>query len=384
MRSSVISRQGATAVVALLVLAGCSNFDPDLRGSANQFDTSEAVRAGLAPAPVPDSRGIISYPDYQVAVARQGDTVDTIAARLGLPAADLARYNALPQEVVLRQGAIVALPTRVGEPGSGAILNNGTVDVATIAGTAIERADGAPGLPAGNQPVRHQVQPGETAFSIARSYGVPVSALAEWNGLGSDLALREGQFLLIPPQSTPAASDAGAAVAVTPLVATAPGTGSPTPLPPSASEPLPTEDVAPVAAAAAAAPASNPVAEEQTAASDTARLRVPVQGQIIRPYEKGKNDGIIISAAAGSPVIAADAGSVAQITRNTGEVQIVVIRHQGNLLTVYAGVDDIAVSKGDRVSRGQKIAEIQAADRPFLQFEVREGFDSTDPEDFFR
>ncbi len=384
MRSSVISRQGATAVVALLVLAGCSNFDPDLRGSANQFDTSEAVRAGLAPAPVPDSRGIISYPDYQVAVARQGDTVDTIAARLGLPAADLARYNALPQEVVLRQGAIVALPTRVGEPGSGAILNNGTVDVATIAGTAIERADGAPGLPAGNQPVRHQVQPGETAFSIARSYGVPVSALAEWNGLGSDLALREGQFLLIPPQSTPAASDAGAAVAVTPLVATAPGTGSPTPLPPSASEPLPTEDVAPVAAAAAAAPASNPVAEEQTAASDTARLRVPVQGQIIRPYEKGKNDGIIISAAAGSPVIAADAGSVAQITRNTGEVQIVVIRHQGNLLTVYAGVDDIAVSKGDRVSRGQKIAEIQASDRPFLQFEVREGFDSTDPEDFFR
>ncbi len=384
MRSSVISRQGATAVVALLVLAGCSNFDPDLRGSANQFDTSEAVRAGLAPAPVPDSRGIISYPDYQVAVARQGDTVDTIAARLGLPAADLARYNALPQEVVLRQGAIVALPTRVGEPGSGAILNNGTVDVATIAGTAIERADGAPGLPAGNQPVRHQVQPGETAFSIARSYGVPVSALAEWNGLGSDLALREGQFLLIPPQSTPAASDAGAAVAVTPLVATAPGTGSPTPLPPSASEPLPTEDVAPVAAAAAAAPASNPVAEEQTAASDTARLRVPVQGQIIRPYEKGKNDGIIISAAAGSPAIAADAGSVAQITRNTGEVQIVVIRHQGNLLTVYAGVDDIAVSKGDRVSRGQKIAEIQASDRPFLQFEVREGFDSTDPEDFFR
>ena len=384
MRSSVISRQGATAVVALLVLAGCSNFDPDLRGSANQFDTSEAVRTGLAPAPVPDSRGIISYPDYQVAVARQGDTVDTIASRLGLPAADLARYNALPQEVVLRQGAIVALPTRVGEPGSGAILNNGTVDVATIAGTAIERADGAPGLPAGNQPVRHQVQPGETAFSIARSYGVPVSALAEWNGLGSDLALREGQFLLIPPQSTPAAADAGAAVAVTPLVATAPGTGSPTPLPPSASEPLPTEDVAPVAAAAAAAPASNPVAEEQTAASDTARLRVPVQGQIIRPYEKGKNDGIIISAAAGSPVIAADAGSVAQITRNTGEVQIVVIRHQGNLLTVYAGVDDIAVSKGDRVSRGQKIAEIQAADRPFLQFEVREGFDSTDPEDFFR
>ena len=183
MRSSVISRQGATAVVVLFVLAGCGGFDIDMRGGANQLDTSEAVASGLAPTPVPDSRGVISYPDYQVAIAQQGDTVDTIAARLGLSASELASYNALPQDVVLRQGAVVALPTRVGEPGTGAILNNGTVDVATIAGSAIDRADGAPGLPAGNQPVRHQVQPGETAFSIARTYDVPVSVLAEWNGL---------------------------------------------------------------------------------------------------------------------------------------------------------------------------------------------------------
>ena len=169
MRSPAISRKSAAAVAALLALTACGGFDPDFRGSANQFDTSEAVNASVAPTPVPDSRGVISYPDYQVAIAQQGDTVDTIAARLGLSASELASYNALPQGVVLRQGAVVALPRRVGEPGSGAILSDGSVDVATIAGSAIDRADGAPGLPAGDQPVRHQVQPGETAFSIARS-----------------------------------------------------------------------------------------------------------------------------------------------------------------------------------------------------------------------
>ena len=166
--------------------------------------------------------------------------------------------------------------------------------------------------------------------------------------------------------------------------ATRPGTGSATPVPPSAAAPLPTEDVAPAAAAPAPAPAPEPVAEPQTAASDTSRLRMPVQGSIIRPYEKGVNDGIIISAPAGATVAAADSGTVAQITRDTGEVNIIVLRHEGNLLTVYAGVDDIAVSRGDRVTRGQKIAEVQAGPSPFLQFEVREGFDSTDPEAFFR
>ena len=47
-------------------------------------------------------------------------------------------------------------------------------------------------------PVRHRVEPGETAYSIARLYGVSVTALASWNGLGPDLAVRENQELLIP------------------------------------------------------------------------------------------------------------------------------------------------------------------------------------------
>ena len=58
---------------------------------------------------------------------------------------------------------------------------------------------------------------------------------------------------------------------------------------------------------------------------------------------------------------------------------ILVIRHANNLLTVYAGVDEIAVEKGDSVRRGEQIAVVRSAAPPFLHFEVREGFDSVDP-----
>lgn len=349
--------------VSLLALGACGGFDLDLRGGAGGFDTSDAARNATAVRPQPDARGVISYPGYQVAIARRGDTIDSIAARIGTDPVQLARYNAIPQNTPLRDGEILALPSRVSEPGDG-LITGGNVDVATIAGNAIDRAESSPGLPSGQQPTRHKVASGETAFSIARLYGVPVAALAEWNGLGPDLALREGQYLLIPTTVTD----------VEVAAIESPGTGSATPVPPSASRPLPKENAEP-----ASAPETKPLEETQTAASDTSRLLMPVKGRIIRPYNKGKNDGIGISASAGSSVVAADDGTVAAITRDTDQVPILVIRHQGNLLTVYAGVDQVAVKKGDKVKRGQKVAVVRAADPSFLHFEVREGFESVDP-----
>lgn len=354
---------------AALAITGCSSMgdlDFDLRGGAGQFDTTDAARNAVRDVPQPDARGVVSYPSYQVAIARRGDTIGTIAARVGLPATQLAKYNAIPENVTLREGEVVALPVRIAEPGSGT-LDGGSIDVATIAGTAIDRAEGAPGLPPSDQPTRHRVATGETAFSIARLYDVPVAALAEWNGLGADLALREGQYLLIPVKAPEVQVAAVAPVA-------RPGDGTETPLPPSASTPLPQEEAQP-----AITPAPADLSAQQTGASDTSRLRMPVQGSIIRPYKKGENEGIGIAAAAGTPIAAADDGSVAAITRDTDQVPILVIRHEGNLLTVYAGVDDITVSKGDKIKRGQKIAVVRTGSPAFLHFEVREGFDSVDP-----
>ncbi|MEL7150566.1 MAG: LysM peptidoglycan-binding domain-containing protein [Pseudomonadota bacterium] len=376
---------------SVLALAGCGNsgggflggLDLDLRGASGQLDTSDAALNASGARPVPDERGVVSYPNYQVVLARRGDTVRDVAARIGMPAEELARHNTLPDTVILRDGEILALPRRVPNAPAG-LTPDGQVDVVTIAGNAIENARATPGASTGAEPARHRVRPGETAFSIARSYDVPVAELAEWNGLGPDLALRVGQYLLIPV--TPSAPVGGQDVRVASIEQ--PGTGSAAPLPPSAARPLPTADATPVARSTpevAAVQAREPVPEPepledvQTVASDVSKLRMPVQGSIIRPYTKGSNEGIGISANAGSEVVAADDGTVAAITRDTDQVPILVIRHANNLLTVYAGVDEIAVEKGDAVRRGEQIAVVRSASPPFLHFEVREGFDSVDP-----
>ena len=366
------------ALTIFSTLSGCSSFDFDLRNNfGNAPDTSSAARQATAPRPPADNRGVISYPNYQVAVARRGDTVTSVANRLGLDAAELGRYNGMSPDTQLRPDEIIALPRRVMEPSpaTGAIttgpLQPEPVDITTLAGGAIERAGSKPAAaanaPSGVEPIRHRVERGETAYSISRLYNVSVRSLAEWNGLGSNLSVREGQYLLIPvAKNNPAPADGN----VTP-----PGKGTPVPVPPSSTKPLPAEKPA---AAKPATPASPDLGGGKPAAASTARLLFPVQGNIIRAYSS-KSDGIDIAAKAGAAVIAADDGTVAAITRDTDQVPILVVRHKGNLLTIYANIDKITVKKGDRVRRGQAIAKVRAANPAFVHFEVRKDFDSVDP-----
>lgn len=386
------SRTTIFTLTALLLMSACGDgkLDWDLRGGTGALDTSDAARQATGPRPGADARGVISYPGYQVAVARRGDNVASVAARVGLPAAELAQFNALKPDDTLRDGEILALPARVaGAPAAtaGGVIGSGaapgSVDVSTIATTALDRVDStapaatttnAPaktiGGASGMEPTRHRVARGETAFSIARSYNVSAKALADWNGLGSDLAVREGQYLMIPtPTGAPVAAKEEP-------VEVAPGSGSPTPTPPSAKEPLPDEKVAPASETAKEKPPEEDMASQRTTGS---RFAMPVSGNIIRSYAKGKNDGIDIAASPGTAVKAAADGSVAAVTKDTTGTPIVVIRHADGILTVYAGVDGLKVGKGDAVKKGQTIAEVRNANPAFVHFEVRKGVDSLDP-----
>lgn len=374
-------------VAALALLSACTGpFDFDLRGNVGAFTTAGAVHAITSPRPEPDARGIISYPNYQVAVARRGDTVADVAARIGLPVNELARFNGIALGDVLREGEILALPRRVAEP----LGQPGSVDIAALAGDALRTApdttpvetttlapiteprppEAKPKPPSDPEPLRHQVKRGETAYTISRLYQVPVRTLAEWNGLGADFAIREGQFLLIPVT--------GVAAPRRPAPPSQPGAGSPTPTPPSARTALPDERIDPTP------PEPPTVSVGQPTRTTEARMAFPVQGKIVRPYEKGRNDGIGIAAAPGTPVTAAAAGSVAAITKDADGVPIIVLRHMGNLLTVYANVDKIIVQKGDKIKRGQKLAQLREGDKAYVHFEVRDGFDSVDPMPFLK
>lgn len=380
-----LPRNIAVCTVLGLVLAACDRpVDSDLRGVFGDApSTTEAARAAATRRPEPDARGIISYPDYQVAVARRGDTLARLATRIGADARALARYNGIQTGDRLRAGEIVVLPDRVAEPQGGPIRAPDGVDIGSLAGDAIRRADSQsietsklePARRVGVEPVRHKVERGETAFTIARLYDVSVRSLAEWNGLGPDFSVREGQYLLIP-----VAAETREATEATPETVTPPGKGSPSPTPPSASKPLPDEDTVP--AATPAEPVAAPDLGSDQAESGSARMALPVDGDIVRDYAKGSNDGIDIAATPGDAVAAADAGTVAAITEDTDGVPIIVLKHQDNLLTVYSNVAGVAVQKGDTVSRGQKIAEIRRDGSAVLHFEVRDGFDSVDPSEY--
>jgi len=381
------------ASTALALLAGCDRpLDFDLRGKLGSgADTSDAARSATAERPRPDDRGIISYPNYQVAVAQRGDTLATLANRIGADPVALARYNGIQTGDTLRPGEIIALPSRVAEPSpaTGALttgpIQAPTVDITELAEGAIERAEPANVSPApqpvataqqGIEAIRHKVVRGETAYTVARLYNTSVRSLADWNGLDSSFSIREGQFLLIP---TPLAEKPVLAKPADQKLAEVPkpGVGSPTPVPPSAVTPLP-KDEPTVAAAPASAPTPD-LGKTQTAAVSNGKFAYPVRGKIIREYAKGKNDGIDIAAPSGTPIGAAGAGTIAAITSDADQVPIIVVKHPDNLLTVYANVGNITVKKGDSVSRGQKLATVRSGESSYLHFEVRKGFESVDP-----
>jgi murein DD-endopeptidase MepM/ murein hydrolase activator NlpD len=350
-----------------------NNFDFDLRG--NEYDTSDAVKKAMQTRPLPDNRGIISYPTYEVAVAQRGDTINSISDRLGLDARDLASYNGMSSREKLNEGQLISLPNRIGEKNNlkkPTNLDSRQVNVRELASTAIENATDRKNKPiintpkSENEPIRHKVSRGETAFTISRLYNVSIRSLAEWNGLDSNFTIREGQYLLIPlPYEN-------TAVGVESVLNEKSGEA---PVPPSSSKPLP---------AAIGELEVNPSLLEDpknSPASDTAIFAYPVNGKIIRDYVKNKTDGIDLSAPEGTEIVAAEKGIVAAITADTQEVPIIVLKHEGGLLTVYAGVGDIMVKEKEKVLRMQKLGKMRPGDPPYLHFEVRRGFESIDPMD---
>lgn len=370
----------AILLVSAAALAGC---DGDISFGRFSNPGPQDQQSVYVP-PEPDSQGVITYHSYQVAIAERGDTVAAMARRFGQDVDEMASLNGIHPETTLRAGEVIVLPRGVGGADivegrivGGQVRRPGEVDIETIANDAIERADPPPRAKPRdrgrtlNEPYRYRVKAGDTASGIAREFDVSVRALADWNGLGPDNKVRVGQSLLIPPPNAQVAPVTRPAEE--PPKVAKPGQGSQVTQPPSASKPPPKDEPA------ATSPVEKPKPVEKPANAGGS-LMLPVNGAIIREFEKGTSDGIDISAAAGSPVVAAGAGTVAAITLDAEGVAILVIRHADGLLTVYAGIDQIGVERGQTVKRGQKVAVVR--DGGVLHFETRRGFESVDPAQF--
>lgn len=94
--------------------------------------------------------------------------------------------------------------------------------------------------------------------------------------------------------------------------------------------------------------------------------------------------GVDIAAPFGATIIAANDGTVVKVSRemNPAYGMYVMLDHGGEISTLYAQCSQILVAEGDRVVKGEKIAEVGAtghATQPSLHFEVREAGMWRDP-----
>lgn len=113
----------------------------------------------------------------------------------------------------------------------------------------------------------------------------------------------------------------------------------------------------------------------------------PVNGTVIStfgPKSNGlNNDGINIGVPRGTPVVAADGGTVAYAGSDIpGYGNVVLVRHPSGLMTTYAHLDrmfvqqDVVVAKGDLLG---SVGTTGGVDTPQLHFEIRRNKEALDP-----
>lgn len=224
------------------------------------------------------------------------------------------------------------------------------------------------------------VQPGDTIYGISDRFGVDRSALVRANNMRAPYAIKVGQRLQIPagsatPPSPSPVQTTSAPVQRTvlppPAVARVPGTPSPVATRP----PAKTTPTRPVTTIAIPPP---------RAASG---FIWPIEGRLLSSFgakDNGLyNDGINIAAPRGAPVVAADNGVVAYAGQEIrGFGNLLLIKHDGGLITAYAHTDTLLVKRGETVTRGQVIGKVGTTggvETPQLHFEVRQGTRAVDP-----
>lgn len=184
-------------------------------------------------------------------------------------------------------------------------------------------------IASGAAPRTHTVTRGETVYHIAREYGVSPGRLMAANGLVDSRSLAIGQILVIPGHPLAAASVSG-------------------------------------------------IPDGWLAPRESRQFAWPViAGVVSSPFGMRSgvmHEGVDIAAPAGTPVRAADGGTVIFTGHLHGYGNVVIVQHSGGYVTVYGHNQRNLAHDGEQVVRGQEIAQLGATGRasgPNLHFEVR-------------
>ncbi|MDT8345945.1 MAG: LysM peptidoglycan-binding domain-containing protein, partial [Thermohalobaculum sp.] len=129
MVSNGLNARLGLVVVAALVVAGCASRQAPDRAAVEYRGTGgtgqPATAGGIPAAPVVGADGVVLYDGYEAIRAGQGDSVASLAGRVGLSASELAAYNGLAPDQPLRPGDELVLPPRPGGYGGTSVAAAG-------------------------------------------------------------------------------------------------------------------------------------------------------------------------------------------------------------------------------------------------------------------
>lgn len=316
-------------------------------------------------------------------VVQYGDTIQSLSTRYGVPADALAATNQISPGTTLQPGSRLVIPTYSTAPA--------TVQQAS---TAPAKTAVTPAATSGT----YTVKPGDTVWSIARANGVTPTELLSANGIAPDGGIRIGQSLKIPGGSSSSGAASTEVASGTPETTlnqqkAAIDSGEPNPAPAEEKKEVQVASLPSEVGKAGAAVTQSDATEEPTAkapppTSDGADgFRWPARGRIISGFGKqsdgANNDGINLAVPAGTPVKAAEKGTVIYAGNELqGYGNLVLIQHKDGWVSAYAHNETLMVKRGETVQRGQVIAKAGATgsvSQPQLHFELRKGSQPVDP-----
>ncbi|MCW5689576.1 MAG: peptidoglycan DD-metalloendopeptidase family protein [Pseudolabrys sp.] len=340
----------------------------------------------------------------------QGDSVDTIARRHGVPAAAIMQTNGISSPSQVRAGQRLVIPRYVSGPAASAQAS------AQAYTPAPARPMTQATAPASGENV-HVVAAGESLIGLSRRYGTTLTKLAHYNNISPYTRLSVGDRIKVPGGRQVAAQTHRAPQAQPQYqqpqrVATA--APAPQLARPQVTQPVSQQATWPHNTAPSVAPARTIPIERAPSAEPTQSVRMasqeapqaepapvkaaepagampsfrwPVHGRIIAAFGSKpngtQNDGINIAVPEGTQIKAADDGVVAYAGNELkGYGNLVLIRHSNGYVSAYANASQLLVKRGDNIRRGQVIAhsgQTGNVTSPQLHFEIRKGSTPVDP-----
>lgn len=220
----------------------------------------------------------------------------------------------------------------------------------------------------------HIVRLGDSLFSISKQYSVNQFEIAQLNELGEPYELQVGQILQLPESKDFSVF----------LLETPEKQALAIEIEPENTAIIPNDENL-------ESTAENKFFVAPKLLSGDA-FNWPLSGQIINsfgPAERGiHNDGIDIAANFGADIQTTAPGTVAYIGTGLKSFgTLILVKHDGGIISAYAHLSEVLVNEGDILSSGQIIGKVGQTGRvktPTLHFEIRQNRTPIDPESIIK